>query len=84
MYFLLALISVVIAIALWKGATEPFLSKHKKFVGFDLALEPIDLTLDFFKAVSTSIEKGVRLPIGVCFHGLFLLLTAIFLVIAWA
>ena len=83
MYFVLALLTVILAIVFWRGFTAPFLRENGRTVHFDAAIEPLGLVLDFLKAVFSKSEGQSKVPLGVYFHGIFLALTAMFLVVAW-
>jgi len=84
MYFVLALITFILAIVFWKEFTAPFLTKNGQSVHFDLAIEPLGLVLDFLKAIVARSGGTLKVPVGVYFHGVFLILTVIFLVAAWS
>lgn len=84
MYFVLALVTVVLAIGFWRGFTAPFLRKSGRTVHFDSAIEPLGLVLDFVKAVFVRSGAESKVPVGVYFHGVFLVLTAVFLIVAWS
>lgn len=84
MYFVLALISVIVAALFWKGSTAPFLRENGRSVHFDSAFEPLGLVLDFLKAVFAGSGGDKTVPAGVYLHGLFLVLTTVFLVAAWS
>lgn len=83
-YFVLAIVAVVLAIVFWRSFTAPFLRKKGRTVHFDSAIEPLGLVLDFLKAIFARSGGESKMPIGVYFHGVFLVLTAIFLIIAWS
>jgi len=82
MYDLLALIALVLAIALWKLVSKPFIKKIGEPTNLHIGNLLVGVFKDFIRALIFGFSCDKKIPIGVWFHGLFIISSIIFFITA--
>jgi hypothetical protein len=82
MYYLAALVTALFAIGAWNTSTVPFIRKNGEDVEAGYMGWLIDIFTHFFFALVIGFSYKRRIPAGVYVHGLGLVVTIVFLVLA--
>lgn len=83
MYYVLALFSYLLVIVCWRIVTTPYIREGNEESEFFYPAMILQSITDFFFALIIGFSYKRRIPIGVYFHGILLLVTGLFLIKGW-
>jgi hypothetical protein len=81
MYYILAIVTFIIAVGLWRDVSAPFIRDNNESSDFNYAGMYLAIIIDFFKAIVIGVSYKKKIPIGVYFHGIFLVATTILVIL---